>query len=140
MFMHKWHSYWSDFHISNLLTFNLCKMFKCAYLKFQCGGSTSIHTRTECSSTNIGLAQAHIWRLVWGLLLFPPQLTHAPWHNQSLQIVWSFLIINPRRACAARVTVLGLCVCLLLNISLFTCLFVPQTILTFSAADEGRNF
>ena len=31
-------------------------------------------------------------------------------------------------------------VCLLLNISLFTCLFVPQTILTFLAADEGRNF
>ena len=28
-------------------------------------------------------------------------------------------------------------VCLLLNISLFTCLFVPQTILTFSVADEG---
>ena len=56
--------------------------------------------------------------------------------------------INPRRACAARVTVLGLCVCvcvcvcvcLLLNISLFTCLFVPQMILTFSAADEGRKF
>ena len=33
-----------------------------------------------------------------------------------------------------------LSVCLLLNISLFRCLFVPQTILTFSAADEGRNF
>ena len=30
-------------------------------------------------------------------------------------------------------------VCLLLNISLFTYLFVPQTILTL-AADEGRNF
>ena len=29
------------------------------------------------------------------------------------------------------------CVCLLLNI---TCLFVPQTILTVSAADKGRNF
>ena len=29
------------------------------------------------------------------------------------------------------------CVCLLRNISLFTCLFVPQAILTFSAADEG---
>ena len=28
-------------------------------------------------------------------------------------------VINPRRTCAARVTVLGLCVCLLLNISLF---------------------
>ena len=58
------------------------------------------------------------------------------------------LIFNPRRACAARVTVLGLCVCvcvclsvcLLLNISLFTCLFVSQTILSFSAADEGRKF
>ena len=61
-------------------------------------------------------------------------------------------IINPRRACAARVTVLGLCVCvcvclcvcvsvcLLLNISLFKRLFVPQTILTFSAANEGRKF
>ena len=33
-----------------------------------------------------------------------------------------------------------LSVCLLLNISLFTCLFVPQTILTFLAADEGRKF
>ena len=62
------------------------------------------------------------------------------------------VVINPRRTCAARVTVLGLCVCvcvcvcvclsvcLLLNISLFTCLFVAQTILTFSAADEGRKF
>jgi len=52
--------------------------------------------------------------------------------------------INSRRACAARVTVLGLCVCvsvcLLPNISLFTWLFVPQTILTFLAADEGRKF
>ena len=38
--------------------------------------------------------------------------------------------VNPRRAYAARVTVLDLCVCvsvcLLLNISLFTCLFMPQ--------------
>ena len=49
-------------------------------------------------------------------------------------------IINPRRACAAGVTVLGLCVCLLLNISLYARLFVPQTILTFSAADEDRKF
>ena len=49
---------------------------------------------------------------------------------------------NSRRACAARVTehVLGLCACLLLNISLFTCLFMPQMILTFLAADEGRKF
>ena len=33
-----------------------------------------------------------------------------------------------------------LSVCLLLNISLFMCLVVPQTILTFSVADEGRKF
>ena len=48
------------------------------------------------------------------------------------------LVINPRRTCVVRVTVLGLCV--LLNISFFTWLFVPQTILTFSAADEGWKF
>ena len=34
------------------------------------------------------------------------------------------VVVNPRRACAVRVTVLGLCVCLcvclLLNISLYT--------------------
>ena len=34
----------------------------------------------------------------------------------------------------------SVCACLLLNISLFTWLFVPQTILTFLAADEGQNF
>ena len=50
------------------------------------------------------------------------------------------LDVNPRRAwhCAARVTVHVLCVGVV-NISLFTFLFMPQTILTFSAADEGRN-
>ena len=32
-----------------------------------------------------------------------------------------------------------LSVCLLLNISLYTWLFVPQTIVTFPAADEGRK-
>ena len=46
--------------------------------------------------------------------------------SKSLHMIsyGSQLVINPRRACAARVTVLGLCVCLsvclLLNISLFT--------------------
>ena len=66
--------------------------------------------------------------------------------HQKFCAVWCIqLLINPRRACAARVKVLGLCVCvsvcgcLLLNISLFMRLFVPQTILTFSAADEGRK-
>ena len=36
-------------------------------------------------------------------------------------------IINPRRACAARVTAVG-SVCLLLSISLLECSFVSQTI------------
>ena len=58
----------------------------------------------------------------------------------QLHVSGSEIALNPRRACAARVTVLGLCVCLLLNISLFTCLFVPQTILTFSVADDGGKF
>ena len=52
-------------------------------------------------------------------------------------------IINPRRACTARVNdswSVCLCVCLLLNISFYTRLFVPQTIITFPAADEGRKF
>ena len=52
------------------------------------------------------------------------------------------MLVNPRHACAARVTALGLCVCvcLLLNISLYMGLFVPQTIATFPAEDEGRIF
>ena len=63
----------------------------------------------------------------------------------SLSSYWPENVVNPRRACTARVTVLGLCVCvsvcvcLLLNISLLTCLFMPQTILTFLAADEGSK-
>ena len=60
-----------------------------------------------------------------------------------LKAIWVLFIpsgiINPRRACAARVTVLGLCVCLLVNISHLTGLFVPQTILTFLTVDEGSK-
>ena len=37
-------------------------------------------------------------------------------------------IINPWRACAARVTVVGLFVCLLVNISRLECLFVLKTL------------
>ena len=73
--------------------------------------------------------------------------------NTDIQISGLISIFNPRRACTARVTILGLCVCvsvclsaclsvcvcLLLNISLFTRLFMPQMILT-SAADERQKF
>ena len=86
-----------------------------------------------------GLETSHIGYL---------NVTHQ--YCNILTCAWELFLktlVNPRRACAARVTVLGLCVCvsvcvcLLLNISLFTFhVFVPQTILTFLAADEGRNF
>ena len=52
-------------------------------------------------------------------------------------------VINPRCTCAARVTVLGLCVCVCVCVSVtqhltFHVFILPQTILTFSAVDEGR--
>ena len=61
-------------------------------------------------------------------------------------IVWvcmeSLCLIFTTQQVLVRIQVLGLCVsvCLLLNISLYTRLFVPQTIVTFPAAGEGRKF
>ena len=43
-------------------------------------------------------------------------------YTQELLYTIISLVINPRRACAARVTVVGLCVCL--SVCLFVCLFV----------------
>ena len=62
----------------------------------------------------------------------------------------SYIIINPRRACAARVTVVGfvcLCVylsvcmsvCALLYISPLECLFVPETIPSTQRAMKVRK-
>ena len=51
--------------------------------------------------------------------------THAHTHIHTLWV--KYCIINPQRACAARITVVE-SVCLLPNISLIECLFVPQTI------------
>ena len=48
------------------------------------------------------------------------------------------LIVNPWRACAARVTVLGLCVCLCVGYS--TSHFSRDYSYSTSAADEGRKF
>ena len=65
----------------------------------------------------------------------------------SIIVIIIGLVVNPRRACAARVTVLGLCVCVCVCVCVsvtqhltFHVFIVPQTILTFSAADEGRKF
>ena len=52
-------------------------------------------------------------------------------------------IINPRRACTARVTVVGfacLSVCLLLYISLLECLFASQMIRPTQRAMKVRTF
>ena len=55
----------------------------------------------------------------------------------SLRLLLGQGLVNPRRAYAARVTVVGsvgvcvcvcVCVCVSPNISLIECLFVPQTI------------
>ena len=58
----------------------------------------------------------------------------------------SCVCYDPRRACAVRVTLLGLClcvcvcVCMCVSVTQHLTSFVPQSILTFLAADEGRNF
>ena len=44
------------------------------------------------------------------------------WHPPVIDIHNLSTLINPRRACAARVTVVGLCVCL--SVCLFVCLSV----------------
>ena len=38
-------------------------------------------------------------------------IIHTYWHLTSVVVVVDGFVVNPRRACAARVTVLGLCVC-----------------------------
>ena len=82
----------------------------------------------------------HLGLLLWNVCRREYQtVSLVSIHFTAAEMMWRslgmrlqcFPMINPQRACAARVTVLGLCVCLLLNISLFTCLFMPQTILTF---------
>ena len=49
------------------------------------------------------------------------------------------MLVNPRRACAARVTVVGF-VCLLLYISPLERLFVPETIPSTQRAMKVRKF
>jgi len=39
---------------------------------------------------------------------------------ENLRQLYNLLVVNPRRACAARVTVLGLCVCLSVCLHLFS--------------------
>ena len=55
-----------------------------------------------------------------------------------------YTLINPRRACAARVTVVGLsvcvCVCLLSNISPMERLFVLKTLSRIQRATKVKNF
>ena len=50
--------------------------------------------------------------------------TWLEWPQVQVTAVLGF--INPRHACAARVTVLGLCVCVCLSVCLFVCVSVTQ--------------
>ena len=52
-------------------------------------------------------------------------------------------MINPRRTCAARVTVLGLCVCVCVSVTqhlTFHVIICATNDTITSAADEGRKF
>ena len=46
--------------------------------------------------------------------------------------------INPRRACAARVTVVG-CVCLSVCLFVYGASVRPENAVTYSASNEGQN-
>ena len=50
-----------------------------------------------------------------------------------------FPLVNPRRACAARVKVVVLDVCLLLLISTLAKLYMQITVLTYVAENEDQN-
>ena len=79
-----------------------------------CHLSTDIHTcvwQWSCSSS-------HPWLLLQSLLPFPPALVYPILCvYYEIVTIFHFPFINPRRACAARVTVLGLCVCLCVCVS-----------------------
>ena len=54
------------------------------------------------------------------LLILPTTVLEQTMNNLKQRVMKSTLVINPRRACAARVTVVVLCVCL------SVCLFVSD--------------
>ena len=58
-------------------------------------------------------------------------------------VVTFFLVINPRRACAARVTVVGsVCVCVCVSVKshlTYGASVRPENAVTYSAGNEGQN-
>ena len=67
---------------------------------------------------------------------------NLPVREQKLRRKMAFLksVINPRRACAARVTVVGLSVCPLVNISLLERLFVLKTLSHTQRATKVKKY
>ena len=62
-------------------------------------------------------------------------------HELDTKPTFVFNVINPRHACAVRVTVLGLCVCLSVTRRLITRVIIrAKNELSYSAVDEGRIF
>ena len=112
-------------------------------LSLKCG---SFSTKVE-----IELLPVMSVKQTWPTMVAPAQWK-STWNRSILQITLSrrargrvkLYVFTKSRICSpeqsAVITSVCVSVCLLLNISLFTWLFVPQTILTFSAADEGRKF
>ena len=81
---------------------------------FSCTGGMSSWQSCSCYSKSF----------VIGSSCSPHHTPHPTLWEMTLSQKGQVVLVNPRRACGARVTVLGLCVCvyvcLLLNISLFT--------------------
>ena len=60
--------------------------------------------------------------------------------TNQVRRLWHISLINPRRACAARVTVVFLCVCLLSHISPLERLFVLKTLSRTQRATKVKIF
>ena len=83
--------------------------------------------------------------LCWGMFIHV-YITLADPVIQDVSRHWRFMLVNPRRACAVRVTVvesvcLSVCLCVcLFNISPLECLFVLKTISRTQRATKVKTF
>ena len=92
------------------------------------------NTVSECRET---LPDQYIWR--WELALQLSVHTHLTLELRNSQYCkHKYALINPRRACAARVTCV--CVCLLSNISPMERLFVLKTLSRTQRATKVKRF
>ena len=75
---------------------------------------------------------------VFGYILFT--MNHNYNHLCTISFAMHFMFFNPRRACAARVTVVVLCVCLSVKSHLtYGASVRPENAVTYSAGNEGQK-